>query len=70
MSSRVRLGVDMTPELKAIHEQLVLLRKEVRYVRDWMLQQQGKLDDRRRSFDRSIKLITLLLLSIAVMAAL
>lgn len=60
----------MAPEFKAIHEQLVLLRKEVRLVHDWMVKQQGVLDDRRQSFDGSIKIITVLLIAIAITVSL
>ncbi len=58
------------PLLDSICQQLTLLREEVRFVRDWMLKQQSLLDDRRRAFDRSIKLITVLLLTIAIAVSL
>jgi len=49
-----------------LREQLRLIREEVRYIRDWMLRHQGRIDSERRSFERGVKIVSLVLLTLTV----
>ena len=60
----------MTSEIeRLIQTELAEIRKDVRSLRDWVQRHQSQVDTERQSFERSIKILSALLLAVVAFAA-